>query len=240
MGQDPEVIRQEIEETRERMGETVDALGYKADVKERTKDYVSERRDAVTGGASSLVSKVAEAADSVVGRIPGVGGGSSSSSYDYSPSGGTSSGVMDSTKQVAQKGKGMVQENPLGLGIAGAAVGFLLGLALPSTRVENERVGPMADEVKQKAVETGQEALEHGKQIAQETVGAAKDAAQTAVQSVQEAGSEHAQELAESAKSHASDLKDTAKDNAQDAASSAREGMSGSGGTTPGTGTGSY
>jgi hypothetical protein len=36
MGEDPQVIRREIEETRERMTETVDALGYKADVKART------------------------------------------------------------------------------------------------------------------------------------------------------------------------------------------------------------
>lgn len=32
MGEDPAAIRQEIEQTRERMGDTVDALGYKADV----------------------------------------------------------------------------------------------------------------------------------------------------------------------------------------------------------------
>ena len=31
MGEDPAAIRQQIEETRERMGDTVDALGYKAD-----------------------------------------------------------------------------------------------------------------------------------------------------------------------------------------------------------------
>ena len=35
MGQDPAAIRQEIEQTRERMGDTVDALGYKADVPAR-------------------------------------------------------------------------------------------------------------------------------------------------------------------------------------------------------------
>jgi hypothetical protein len=32
MGQDPSEIREEIDETRARMGETVEALGYKTDV----------------------------------------------------------------------------------------------------------------------------------------------------------------------------------------------------------------
>ena len=43
MGQDPAAIRQEIEQTRERMGDTVDALGYKADVPSRTKDSISDK-----------------------------------------------------------------------------------------------------------------------------------------------------------------------------------------------------
>ena len=43
MGQDPGLIREQIEQTRERMGETVDALGYKADVPARTRESISGR-----------------------------------------------------------------------------------------------------------------------------------------------------------------------------------------------------
>ena len=39
MGQDPRDIRQGIEETRERMGDTVEALGHKTDVTGRAKIY---------------------------------------------------------------------------------------------------------------------------------------------------------------------------------------------------------
>ena len=49
MGKDPDVIREEIEETRSQMSETVDALGYKADVKSRVKDSISDKKDAVVG-----------------------------------------------------------------------------------------------------------------------------------------------------------------------------------------------
>ena len=45
MGQDPEVIREEIERTRAEMTQTVDALGYKADVKSRAKENVQDKVD---------------------------------------------------------------------------------------------------------------------------------------------------------------------------------------------------
>jgi hypothetical protein len=63
-----------------------------------------------------------------------------------------------------------------------------VGLALPSTPVEDEKLGPMADDVKAKAQETGREALERGKQVAQDAAEAAKDTAQ-------ESGQRHGEEL---------------------------------------------
>jgi ElaB/YqjD/DUF883 family membrane-anchored ribosome-binding protein len=42
VGQEPEEIRAEIVETRARMTETIEAIGHKTDVKERTRDKVRE------------------------------------------------------------------------------------------------------------------------------------------------------------------------------------------------------
>ena len=60
MGEDPRAIREEIEDTRERMGETVQALSAKADVPGRIKGYASEKKDALTstfsGAADGVVS----------------------------------------------------------------------------------------------------------------------------------------------------------------------------------------
>jgi len=53
MGEDPDVIRKDIENTRERMGDTVDALGYKTDVKARAGDKVTSLKEKVTGAAPS-------------------------------------------------------------------------------------------------------------------------------------------------------------------------------------------
>src|SRR4029453_11134485 len=105
----------------------------------------------------------------------------------------------------------MAKENPLGLAIGATALGFLAGLAVPSTRVEDEKLGPMADQVKDKVKETGQEALDRGKQVAQEVASTAADTAKSSAQ-------EHGQELA-----------DSARESAQDVRSQASSGPSGSG-----------
>jgi hypothetical protein len=169
MGQDPDMIRRDIEDTRERMGDTVDALGYKTDVKARAGDKVGALKEKVTGAA---------------------------------PSG---SDVQDGAK----KAVGIAQENPLGLAVGAVAVGFLAGMLIPSTKVENEKLGPMADQVKDQIKDTGAEALEHGKAVASETASAAADAAKSTAQ--------------EQGQAHADELKDTAGSNAQ----AAREGVAG-------------
>ncbi len=94
----------------------------------------------------------------------------------------------------AGQAAGVARENPLGLAIGAAAVGFVAGLLIPSTRVEDEKIGPMADQMKEKARETGQEALERGKEVARQTAETAK-----------EAGREHAGELRDSAQDRAAE-----------------------------------
>lgn len=131
MGQDPDTIRDEVEQTRERMGETIDALGHKADVKGRTKER-------------------------------------------------------------ARRVAGVAQENPLGLAVGAVAVGFLAGMLVPSSRMEDEKLGPMADQVKEQVKETGQEALERGKQVAQSAAGTAREEAQQQGQELSESAREHA------------------------------------------------
>src|SRR5215203_2687918 len=114
MGQDPDAIRAQIEQTRGEMGETIEAIGYKTDVKSRARDKVNR----------------------VVGRA-----------NDATPSSGE-------VKQGAQRAVSTAQENPLGLAIGAVAVGFVAGMLVPSTQVEDEKIGPVVDQVKDKAKET--------------------------------------------------------------------------------------
>ena len=170
MGEDPDRIRAEIEQTRAEMSETVDALGYKTDVKARAKDSIQDKKESVMGVASSAKERLVGAGQTVGDKTPD----------------------SDQVKHQAKRAKSVAQENPLGLAVGAIAVGFLAGMLIPSTRVEDEKLGQMSDEVIERAKETGQEALERGKQVAQ-------DAAQTA----QESGREHADELKTTAQQHA-------------------------------------
>jgi hypothetical protein len=171
------------------MGDTVDALAYKADVKSRAKDSVSEKVD-------NLKSKVTGARDSVTGTA----GDAASSVSDATPS-------TDDIKHAARRGKGLAQENPLGLAIGSIAVGFLAGMLVPSTRVEDEKLGPMADTLKEQVRETAQVAVDHGKEAAQE-------AGQAAAQAAKDAAGSHAEDAK-------SDLRDQAQQGRDQVASSA-------------------
>ena len=63
-------IRQEIEDTRRRVGDEVEALSYKTDVGARLDDYVDEKKESVRSTVTSAKDGVVSAVDSA---IPGSG-----------------------------------------------------------------------------------------------------------------------------------------------------------------------
>ena len=154
MGETPEDIRGEIENTRARMGDTVEAIGYKTDVKSRAADKITGVRERISGAAPST----------------------------------------GDVKEGAQKTVRLAESNPLGLGVAAVAGGFLIGMLLPSTKVENEKLGPKADQLKEQAKDAASEAADRGKQVAQEAASAAADTAK-------EQGQQHAEEMKTSVQS---------------------------------------
>ena len=163
MGQDPSDIREEIEETRARVGDEVDALSYKTDVPARVGDYVDEKKQAVKD-------KLTGAKDAVTG---------------------TASSAMPSGEKVGRL-KDTAERNPLGLAVGSAALGFVAGLLLPSTRMENEQLGEMSERLRDAAKETAGDAVERGRQVAH-------DAAETAKESGREQGQELVSNLQERA-----------------------------------------
>ena len=154
MGQDPSQIRQEVEQTRAQIGETVEAVAHRADVKERAKASASERLESVKGKAS---------------------------------------GARGKAKDRANRLSSTAQENPLGVAAGGVALGVLAGLVVPSSKVEEEKLGPAGEELRQQTAKTTQEALERGKQVAQQ-------AAETATETAKEEAQKQGRELAEDAK----------------------------------------
>src|SRR6185312_8798854 len=144
MGQDPSELRSQLEDTRARVGDEVDALSYKTDVGARVGDYVDEKKEAVK-------SKVTGAKDTVTGVVPDT----------------------RTIKRGATEVRSTAERNPVGLVIGGVAVGFLVGTLIPQTRVENEQMGDVSDRLMDAAKSTAGEAVERGKQVAGEAASAA-------------------------------------------------------------------
>lgn len=175
MGEDASNIREEIDQTRAEMGDTVDALAHKTDVKSRVKESFADKKERLRAQMAGTGSRIGEAA----------------------PDG-------QEVKEGARQAVGVAEENPIGLALGGLAAGFLAGMLLPGTKIEDQRVGPVADELKDKAVETAQEAVERGKevtsQVADQAVETAKEAGRQEAEALRANAVENAQEVGEAAR----------------------------------------
>ena len=201
-----EQLRREADRSREDLGQTVGALAYKADVKNRGKEALEDKKEA-------LMEKV----DDLKSKVPGVGGGDSyddgsgSSIKDKLPDGQAikdklpdgealkakvPDSVTDAKNRVAEatpskedvKAKAQAaaetaKDNPVAIVAGAAAAGLAAGVAIPQTDIEKEKLGPPAQQARQN-IETK----------VKDTVGQAKSSAQEAVQGVAGAVKEKGQE----------------------------------------------
>lgn len=215
MGQDPEQIRDEIERTRQEMGETVGAIGYKTDVKSRTRDKVTETKGKITDKAEGLKDRVTGTVSSASDHLPGSGTAGSGPGVGERLSSATPD--SEEVKRRARRAKSVAQQNPLGLALGSAALGFLAGMLIPTTDIENEKIGPIADQLKEEVKSTGQEAIERGKQVAEDlTSGDAKEAAQAAAKEAAKTSVEG------TVKGQAEGFKESLKESAENVQSAAK------------------
>jgi Protein of unknown function (DUF3618) len=107
-GRSPEEIRSDIEATRDQMGDMVEALAAKTDVKAQAKKSAEEAKQRAREKVAEAKTKVSATTDDVLGKT-----------RDVSP--GTATGAATQASQKAR-------ENRLPAAVVGAAMaGFLLG-----------------------------------------------------------------------------------------------------------------
>jgi len=68
--------------------------------------------------------------------------------------------------------------NPLGLALGGLAAGFLIGLVIPSTEYEDERLPELREAIVGRGQEIVDDAIEHGRAVLDDTISAATNSAQ--------------------------------------------------------------
>lgn len=57
-----------------------------------------------------------------------------------------------------------VEENPIMVGVAGIAAGLLIGALLPSTRRENQLLGPYADDIRREGARYARDVAQQGRE----------------------------------------------------------------------------
>ena len=103
MGKEPREIEREIEATRERVGDDVEALATKVDVPGRAKGYAADKTESLRSGVSSAKDVVSAAPSRATERL--------------------GSGV--------RKGANMAERNPLAMVAGAAAAGVIAGALCP-------------------------------------------------------------------------------------------------------------
>jgi hypothetical protein len=65
-----------------------------------------------------------------------------------------------SVGQRAREAFGTITDNPMLMLLGGLAIGCLIGMLLPISRFENDRIGPVADDLKGRAREAIKESID--------------------------------------------------------------------------------
>ena len=180
-----EQLRREIDATREELGESVGALAYKADVKNRGKEALQDKKEdvmqkvdemkaKVTGGdgnGAGMADKVKDklpSADAVKDKLP-----DGQALKDKLPDGAPS---KEDIKAKAQGAAETARENPAAVAGAAALAGLAAGLAIPETEIERQKIKPAAQDARRQATERVQETVQQVKAGAQDAAGSVADA----------------------------------------------------------------
>lgn len=78
--------------------------------------------------------------------------------------------TVSATMREPRRAVARLAENPLGMAVGAAAIGFLAGTLARSTRLEDRTVGEAADEVKHGLETAGHEVVARGKELASEAI----------------------------------------------------------------------
>ena len=192
-------IRKQIDESRENLGHAVGGLAYKADVKNRGKEVVADKKEAVMekvdelkaklpsgddteGGLGDKVKAKLPSGDELKAKLPD-GEALKAKLPDGAPS-------KDDVKDKAHGIAKTAGEHPVAVAGGAAVAGLAAGLALPETKIEREKLKPHAQEARAEVTGRVQDTVEQVKSGVQDAAGSVADA-------VKEQGQEHGGKIGE-------------------------------------------
>jgi ElaB/YqjD/DUF883 family membrane-anchored ribosome-binding protein len=152
MDQERSEVRQ-VEDARERVAEDVRNVAYNANVVERAKENAQGRMEDAKQMMGDRVRSARERLED----------------------------ARDSMRDMARNMPMNPADNPMGMLFAGLAIGFLIGMLLPVSRFESERLGPVTDEMKERMRQAGTEVMRRGGEVIKETIESARETATNSI-----------------------------------------------------------
>jgi Protein of unknown function (DUF3618) len=222
---DPDVIRQQIEDTRRELSYDVDALNEKvnpARVVDRrmtaAKGRMTSMKEKVMGSAQHTSAQTHGMASNVAGSVQGTASSAAGSVQDAAS---TAAGAVQQAPDAIVR---QTQGNPLAAGLIAFGVGWLVSSLLPATQKEQE----LAQQAETALRENKDALLAPAKQAAQEIGEELKPAAQQAVDEVKTTAQDAAQTVKDEGQSAAQDVKGQAQQSKAKVQSSSSSGTTGS------------
>jgi gas vesicle protein len=199
-----EEIRQQIDESRENLGQAVGGLAYKADVKNRGKEVLEDKKETVMEKVEDLKSKMPGGGDDAEGgfgdkvksklpsgedvsgkvdalkeKVPDAGALKEKMPDGIGDAAGKIGDKAPSKEEVKEKAHGLAataKEHPAAVAGGAAVAGLAAGLALPETNIEREKLKPRAQEARAEVTGRVQETVEQVKSGVQDAAGSVTDA----------------------------------------------------------------
>jgi len=208
MAQEPDQLKQQIENTRASLTRDVDLLAEKTSpskvakrrwtaAKEKVMGSSEHGKHAVSDTASQVSDKVGDKASQVGDKACQLGDAASEKAHQ----------AADAVRSTPQVVASQTQGNPLAAGIIAFGVGLLASTLIPVTDLEKragqqlkDNSGELTDKVKDVATELKDDLAGP----AQDAVGQVKQTAQDAVQTTKDTAQSNAQDVKEQAKQAAS------------------------------------
>jgi hypothetical protein len=179
MGTNTEELRREIAQTRDGLGDTLDAIGDRV-----SPSRVMQRRKNRVVGAFRGVRQ----------RVMGVGADAGHAM------GGTVETAIESVHGAPQAVRSQAQGSPMAAGAIAFGIGFIAAAAFPPSRTEEQLAGNLTDRIeplKQEASAAAHDLVDHLREPAMNAVDAVKETAAEGKQALQDAAKEAAQQTKE-------------------------------------------
>ncbi len=240
MSQRPEDIRRDIENTRQQMGDTIQAIEDRVvpgRVVERQKARMGQRWESIKesimgsseptygsppsweaqpGTSPGLGDRAADVASGVADRASGVATAVQERASDVAAAvQERASDVAERVQQAPQAIKNQTRGNPLMAGAVAFGAGVVVAYALPASQDERKLArsvaqSPLVDKVRDEAKQVAQEVVSEVKESATQQMQDLQGDAQRQVQELKEDASQHAQEVKDAAQGAVQDVKDQA------------------------------